>query len=382
MFSIRLSSRRLPNVLHQHFVVPATRTTRTLSTDPAQQLIKFEESFARRVKLKVCSRFAEKPSWLRPWFLRYIPRGGHEMMIDYIDTMPNAPNDGSVKTIVILHNTPGSYYDFFKFISVFGNTFRIIVPNFPEFSQTLKTGEFWHSSEEKSELVFDLLKHLGVGCIDCLVAHSLSVYTASYLWLYSNDKDYVKLRSVCLLSPTGRFKYSRAERTRFNLIAFASRWPALRNLIPKSKVTSPNTQGKPSSNLASKLEFSGWVSLTEKLSNYESYNLRLRALAHLQIPTLFVYSTNDKLVRPRVFHDQLFELNVNVDCFDIYEQYENILIQASTDQSWIKVIDFRSGRHYIFNTHAEIIHSYIDELINRIDLRLPAPSDSQQQQLN
>lgn len=374
MFFFRLSSRRFPSLLYPNFVVSSQ--TRTNNNNPANHLIKFEESFARRVKLKICSRFAQKSTWLRPWFLRYIPKGGHEMIIDYIDTMPNAPTDGSVKTIVILHNTPGSYYDFFHFISVFGKNFRIIVPNFPEFSQTLKTGHFWHSSEEKSELIFDLLKHLGIGCIDCLVTHSLSAYTASYIWLYSNDKDYIKLRSVCFLSPTSRFKYSLKERTRQNLIAFVSRWSVLRSLMPKSMIISPNTQSKPVNNLSSKFEFFGWVSLTEKLSNYENYKLRLRALAHLKIPTLFVFSSNDQLVKPRVFYDQLFELNADIDCFDIYEQYENILVHASTDQSWIKVIDFRSGRHYIFNTHADIIHSYIDELINRVDLRLPSPKDN------
>jgi len=325
------------------------------------------ESFVRSTRVKVCKRFGERPTLLRPWFLRYIKKGGHEIDIDYIDTLPNADGD-SVPTIVMLHGTPGSYYDFFKFIAAFGSSCRIIAPNFPNFSYTLDTGCFWHSAEEKSEFIVDFLRHINVTTVDCLVAHSMAAYAASYLWIYANWDTYFKLGSICLLSPVGMYKFSRKDRLRYSLITNMCRSLALRQLIPKSLFTTRNKMLPRSGSVLSNFEMKAWKTLTLYLSNYSNYHFRLKALTLSKIPTLFTFSSNDKLYSPNVFFDQLFELEAQIEDFDIYEQYENELIQVSTNQSWLKVVDFRSAGHYMFNTHPDVIHLYIDELLHRANL--------------
>lgn len=328
---------------------------------------KINETFARSAKVNVCGRFAQNNALLRPWFLRYIPEGGYPININYIDTKPEVGNDGSVKTIVILHGTPGSYYDYFKFLVTFGETYRIIIPNFPDFSQTLQTGCFWHSAEEKSEFVVDFLKHLNVSNVDCLISHSMAAYATSYLWIYANWDTYFKLGSICLLSPVGMYKLSRLERMRLGIIANMCRSSALRQVIGKQMMASSKLLNKKAkkSSILSNFDVAALKALTLNLSNYEKYHLRLKVLADSQIPTLFTFSSNDRQYTPNVFYDQLFELEASANDFDIYEQYDNELIQSSTNQNWLKVVDFRSAGQYLFNTHPDVIHSYIAELIDR-----------------
>lgn len=328
---------------------------------------KISETFAHSAKVNVCGRFALNNVLLRPWFLRYIPKGGYPININYIDTKPEAENDGSVKTIVILHGTPGSYYDYFKFLVTFGETYRIIIPNFPDFSQTLETGCFWHSAEEKSEYVVDFLKHLNVSKVDCLISHSMAAYATSYLWIYANWDTYFKLGSICLLSPVGMYKMSLLERLRLAIIANMCRSSALRQVIGQQMMASSKILNKKAkkSSILSNFDVAALKALTLNLSNYEKYHLRLKVLAESQIPTLFTFSSNDRQYTPNVFYDQLFELEASADDFDIYEQYDNELIQSSSNRNWLKVVDFRSAGQYLFNTHPDVIHSYIAELIDR-----------------
>ena len=344
---------------------------------------KINETFAHSARVNVCGRFAQHNVLFRPWFLRYIPKGGYPIDINYIDTKPEANNDDeSIKTIVILHGTPGSYYDYFKMLVTFGDMYRIIIPNFPDFSQTLKTGCFWHSAEEKSEFVVDFLKHLNVSKVDCLISHSMAAYTTSYLWIYANWDTYFKLGSICLLSPVGMYKLSRRERLRLGLIANMCRSSALRQLIGRQVMSSSkllNKRMSKKSSILSNFDVAAWKALTLNLSNYENYHLRLKVLADSQIPTLFTFSSNDQQYTPNVFYDQLYELEASANDFDIYEQYDNELIQSSTNQNWLKVVDFRSAGQYLFNTHPDVIHSYIAELIDRSRMT-PKPKLIEQQE--
>lgn len=313
----------------------------------------------------MCSRFGQSVRLLRPWFLRYIPRDGHPLVIDYIDTKPEV-TDTTTKTIVILHNTPGSYYDFFQLISSFGKDYRVIIPNFPNFSHTIHTGGcFWHSAEEKSEFVVDLLRSLGVKRIDCLVAHSMATYTASFLWLYANQDDYFALRSICLLSPSGVKSIPLRQKARLKLVANAARLPHLRQWITR-RMLQKQRESPLGPNLYSNYQMSTWKDLSLILSNYQTYYARLRELSAKQIPTLVTFSSNDKICPADVSYGQIYELNASEWDFDIYEQYENILVQSATDQSWIKVVDFRSAGHYMYNTHPDIVHSYIAELLDKV----------------
>lgn len=322
----------------------------------AVQQIEYNHVYHRQVN--ICKRFAKNFFLLRPWFLRYIPKNGYPITINYIDT---DPDNQSKKTILLLHNTPGSYYDYFRLIADFGRNYRIIAPNFPDFFHTLKTGCFWHSAEEKSEFIFDFLKDLNVKDIHCLITHSLSVYTASYIWLYSNEINYPNLHSICLLNPIGISKFSLKERMKMNLLSHASRSLILRKLTPQKWI---NVRRSPAQNIFARHETAFLIALTKNLSNYQNYELRLKTLSRLQIPSLFVFSSNDKLFPSFVYFEQLYHLAVDFDDFDVYEQYENNLIQTSDQRSWIKVVDFRAGGHYIHKTHPYLIHSYIDELLN------------------
>ena len=144
--------------------------------------------------------------------------------------------------------------------------------------------------------------------------------------------------------------------------------------MPSSSSTTWLLQGHhiPRTSILGNRHLAMWKALTENLSNYDSYHLRLRVLSgNLQIPTLFIYSSNDKLYPAIVYHNQLYELQVEGDEFDRYEHYENRLVQTAAidrSDSWIRVVDFSGGGHYLHNTHTHLIHSYIDELLNRVNI--------------
>ncbi|XP_027199802.1 LOW QUALITY PROTEIN: uncharacterized protein LOC113793925 [Dermatophagoides pteronyssinus] len=349
--------------------------TRTLSLVIASrslsnQLIQIDQHHVRERQVRVCRRFGQNNWLLRPWFLRYIPRDGYPINVRYVDTDPD--NNANRPVIVLLHGTPGSYYDYFRFIADFGDRYRCIVPNFPDFTHTIQSGGcFWHSAEEKSEFVADLLADLKISHVHCLVAHSLSVYTASYLWIYANQKPYFDLDSICLISPAGRFRYRRRHRIRMRLLSQMCRMLWLRKMIPRTWLANRSavTPLLSSTNMLANRNIAMWKTLTENLSNYDSYHLRLRVLANnLQLPTLFIYSSNDKLYPADLYYEQLYELQITGDEFDKYEHYENRLVQVAADHHdrWIRVVDFSGGGHYLHNTHSYLIHSYIDELLNNI----------------
>lgn len=348
--------------------------TTIFSRKLTNQVINIDAHHVRERQVRVCKRFGKNSWLLRPWFLRYIPHDGYPVNIRYVDTSPD--DDNSRPVILLLHGTPGSYYDYFRFIADFGDRYRCIAPNFPDFTHTIRTGGcFWHSAEEKSEFIADLLADLNIKRVHCLVAHSLSAYAASYLWLYSNQQPYFDLDSLCLISPVGRFSFRWRQRVRMRLLSQACRLLYLRKMMmPSSSSTTWLLQGQhiPRTSILGNRHLAMWKALTENLSNYDSYHLRLRVLSgNLQIPTLFIYSSNDKLYPAIVYHNQLYELQVEGDEFDRYEHYENRLVQTAAidrSDSWIRVVDFSGGGHYLHNTHTHLIHSYIDELLNRVNI--------------
>ncbi|OTF81671.1 hypothetical protein BLA29_001013 [Euroglyphus maynei] len=342
------------------------RIAATVGRSFSNQVIKIDQHHVRERQVKVCRRFGKNSRLLRPWFLRYIPQDGYPISVRYVDT---SPDDDSRPVILLLHGTPGSFYDYFRFIADFGHQYRCIAPNFPDFTHTIRTGGcFWHSAEEKSEFIADLLADLNIKTVHCLVAHSLSAYTASYLWIYANQRPYFDLNSICLISPAGRFKYRWRHRVRMRLLTQLCRMLSLQKMMmPTEWLQSRPMANMPLSNMLARKDLAMWKMLTENLSNYDSYHLRLRVLAgNLKLPTLFIFSSNDKLYPADLYYEQLYELQVEGNEFDKYEHYENRLVQVAAgdrSDSWIRVVDFSGGGHYLHNTHSHLIHSYIDELL-------------------
>ena len=140
---------------------------------------------------------------------------GVDLDIDYVDTTSNNQQQqtNSIKTIVAIHGIYGYHNHFDRLIKYFTNLnsksttpVRVIVPNLPDFQHTRTSGGiYWNSTEERLCFMIDLLKHLKVSQIDCLVCHSSGIQTALAMWEASNSNSInPNIKSLAIIAPALR----------------------------------------------------------------------------------------------------------------------------------------------------------------------------------
>ena len=304
----------------------------------------------------------------KKWYLRYAPKTGIDVNIECVDTKPN---DKTSPTIVALHGCPGSHMDFTQLIADFGTRYRVVVPNFPDFSLTDSTNTFWHSAQEKAQFVRDILKLLDIHSIDCLVTHSSAIFPASYLWLKDDQQNNdFKIKSLCLFSNPGPKWFTKKGVILSSVLVNISRVQQIRQYLRKIWTK------KWTNRLGLRNQISNYDNLALLLSTYyhsdtQTVDKRLKKLAEMQIPTLSVFSTKDKLFKDDIFYSLFENLGTNYEDFDVYEEYQNLLIQKSTNMRWIKVVNITGGGHYVFSTHWPLVYNYIEELLQKIDSKDP-----------
>jgi pimeloyl-ACP methyl ester carboxylesterase len=148
--------------------------SRKLSTNNSNNLYPI-----RKIDLRICGQLYKELK-LKHKLYRNSPNDGHNVNIEYADTYCEDRNN-SKPVIVGLHGVPGSHKDFSQLIKYFDSkNYRVIVPNFPGFELTRETQSYWHSAEEKAQLVRDLLTSIGVKEVDALVCHSGGFFPGLY----------------------------------------------------------------------------------------------------------------------------------------------------------------------------------------------------------
>jgi len=310
-----------------------------------------------------CKQLYNRKDSLWKWHLRFGPKQGIEINVKYIDTKPDQPN---CPTLVALHGSPGNHHDFDKLINHFGHRFRVIVPSFPDFSITDKTNLFWHSAEEKAQLVRDLLKQLNVSEIDCLISHSAAIFPTSYLWMKDNDlSNGLKIKSLCLLSPPGPKWIDWKSYYVLGVFINISRLSIIRQLL-RQIWSEKMTRFLGFKNKIKDYDTLALLWSTVYMSDTKTVHERLKKLSQYKIPTLFVFTYMDKLFSKDIFYDKLEILGAKRDNFDVYEEHGNKLIKKANNDDWLKVVNYRSGGHYVFVTHSALIHKYIEELLEKV----------------
>ncbi len=323
-----------------------------------------KESNVFHMKLKTCQELYNKNRQsLTKWHLRSGPKLGIEVNVEYVDTKPNDPKS---RTLVALHGSPGSHEDFRQLIRHFGHRFRVIVPNFPDFSLTEETNYFWHSAEEKAQYIRDILKELNVSEIDCLISHSAAIFPTSYLWLKDNELNKgLVIKSLCLLSPPGPKWINWKNKINLCIFINISRFKIIRTFL-QSIWSERLTYFFGTKNRIANYDRLALLWSTVYMSETNSVAQRLKMLSQLKIPTLFLFTYRDKLFNKEIFYDELRILGADRNNFEVYEEHENILIQKAKNDDWLKVVNIRSGGHYCFVTHSKLVHKYIEELLEKV----------------
>lgn len=167
----------------------------------------------RQVKLKTC---ADVYGYWRHCKRLYkkAPKDGVEFQVDYIDT-GLALSEGlrsSAPIALALHGAPGSYHDFALLIHhLTQQNVRVIAPNFPEYTATVKTKVlFRHSADEKAAYLRDFLKAINVNKIDLLVSHSSAIFPTLLILLNANNEAIAKQQQQFNHPSDGKDKNSKS----------------------------------------------------------------------------------------------------------------------------------------------------------------------------
>jgi hypothetical protein len=105
------------------------------------------------------------------------------------------------KIIVLLHGIPGTVFDFEEFAEEFGEKYRLIIPQMPDFELSRKTEQFWHSNEERVDFLLTFLRALNIKEVDCLFCHSGGSVMA--LQIISELHSQLVVKSLVMITSPG-----------------------------------------------------------------------------------------------------------------------------------------------------------------------------------
>ena len=316
--------------------------------------------------------------------------GGTKFMVKYIDTQDddndtkkNGAHESSDKqslggksrdkpVLLLLHGVPGTHEDFKHFIDEFGNEYRILVPNFPDFKFSIETNSFWHTNCERVELIRQFLLKLGVTHLKSIISHSAGSNISSVFWSHEIE---ITCDSLVLITPPGPAWLSPIQLYHAKRFVLTGRSPIKRNLflafwpdwldqffgVPKT--LSQNTTR----------DDLFWITFVAVLSEFNTrLQGRLEILKQRKIPTLFVLGEKDNLLPKKKYFDLIKILGATDDHITFVDE-PNVKSVRKISNDWIKVLDFKSGGHFchikchsIFNQE---VKQFLDQLQIKQDIR-------------
>ena len=231
----------------------------------------------------------------------------------YLDTKPDASN---VPIILAAHGSPGTYNNYSELIEkLSGKGYRVIAPNLPDMKLTDENRAFYHSPEERYELLTDFLAAINVSSLDLAFMHSGATYPVTKLW--NDNPGFVK--SLVWINPPGH-RRPRAMRPVWfaDSVAKVNMFPVGRQLYRNlgfvfSKITKVRVQSPEDLDNAALSSLIMYTMLRgdNRLTDY------LAKIAETKTPVSFFYSDRDKLIEKEIFQELIqmlgaTEQNVNI----------------------------------------------------------------------
>ncbi|KAI1305774.1 hypothetical protein HDE_01133 [Halotydeus destructor] len=314
----------------------------------------------KSVRISTCGELYRKWSTQNKAYSN-VPKNGLEFKVDYVDIGSNSKQP----VVLALHGAPGSHEDYRPLIDHLSQSgVRMIVPNLPGYEATVNSkGLFRQTAEERTEYVKDFLKAVNVKDIDMVVAHSSATYPAVRL---REDKVNFKVKSLTLLNCPGHERMNVLKPAWFidNYAKFymnPSGRKIVRALAPfflKFQTSSVETN---MDNLEERMLS------TTVMMNSGNHTLpgQLRQLRKENVPLLFVFSDNDRLIQKKMFYDMCEILEAKGDHIRRYDS-DGKLLKDWKDESTFKVMSFESGGHYCFLKYAEEVNDAIGKLLAQV----------------
>lgn len=313
----------------------------------------------RFVKVHTCSQLYQE--W-RKWKPGYqnAPAEGVEVELGYMHTgldKPAAQREGR-PTVLLLHGAPGSYRDFTQlvpFLDQQGAT--VISPRWPDLRLSYRTGTFWHSAEEKTQLLIDFLKAIRISKVDMLVAHSSAIYPTLNVM---TRPGMPQVNAVALLAPAGH-QLVRAIRPLPVMRAFAVHYtnPRYQSFMRRLGIAIMKYTRNP---IKPNIEDAIMSLQTMIFSDYEEAGEKIKQVANSGVPLLIAFSENDRAINPEVIFNMVDLIGTRNDDFWLYDADGKLVREGSTGGSR-KVMLFKKGGHYLFRRHPEVVNSAVLELL-------------------
>ncbi|KAH7954748.1 hypothetical protein HPB49_021459 [Dermacentor silvarum] len=320
-----------------------------------------------RLRLSTCGALYQEWRKARRQY-RDAPTDGIEVDVDFVCSAMSADQSSFVETgrplAVLLHGAPGSYRDFSENLTprLMGRGVDVLAPNFPDMSFSLRNKFYWHTVEERTALLRDFFKTLGVRRIDTLVSHSASIYPSLRLLVENGDAP--KIDSLVLLAPNSHVTPALLKPLWMTeCMIQAYRFPVLRPLVSTLVLFMIHSGIMPVKPVVQDIV----LSLTTYMwSGFNKGGERLlEAVARKQIPTVVAISENDRLLSYDVLMAVCTVLGASPEDLWRYNK-EGQLLATGTSENWLKVLSFENGTHYPFVRHPDICADEIVQLLQRI----------------
>nr|XP_050022932.2 uncharacterized protein LOC126516884 isoform X1 [Dermacentor andersoni]XP_054919753.1 uncharacterized protein LOC126516884 isoform X1 [Dermacentor andersoni] len=338
---------------------PTARSIRQLMRDAP--LLRYKE---RRIEIATCGDLYKK--WRAEGRRGYqgAPDTGARVPVVYIHTGLDRIERGDRTErplCLLLTGAPGQYQGYSYNIPFLDqNGVDVLCFNWPDFAFSLETGYWWHSCDEKTSLLVDFLKKLHIKNIDMLVSHSSGSTPAVQLVAEETE---INVKSLALLMPVAT-RYFRGSRNPllFNAVvrwAMKSRRGAC---IVKPFFQAVTSLSKhPTRGRAHDVFFA-----YHSCIGYEEHRVekQLATIRHRSMPTLVVFSNNDKVLSDEDNRTLLRRLGSDPERTWLYGSGGHLLRRGGSDI--VKAIELKDGSHYGFVRYPDICNEVLIELLDRV----------------
>lgn len=325
---------------------------------PTEEVAVVEDSLykERTVTVTACAEIFRTWKTTRPGW-KYVNPDGVRVTLPYIHTGLDRQSDGGPNVLAV-HGAPGSYHDFGSLTSALDSLgASVIVPTLPDLNFSMESQSFWHSVEEKTDLLKEYLVAINLREIDMMIAHSSSMYPALRLALNHPD---IKVKSVVFIAPSGCRRIT--QLSPFWLMKGFDAWfrvPWLQHFMCNLAVYIVRVLGKPNNN---QIKGTLLSMITMMHSKYDEAGPMVRELKRRKIPALMLFGERDKLIDRDISVEMAAMIGVSPEMMWSYqgkEDREAHLVQTGQPDENCEVVCFKQGTHFAFKKYPSIFNSII-----------------------
>ncbi|KAL1427486.1 hypothetical protein MTO96_017200 [Rhipicephalus appendiculatus] len=284
----------------------------------------------RHVTVHTCAELFREWKHTRPGY-KHVNEDGISVPLTYIHTGLDRQAAAGEPVVFALHGAPGTYREFDSLVPVLDSQgASVIVPTLPDLNFTMKTQSFWHSVEERTDLLKKFLKAINVREIDMMVAHTVAPWVGqlSPYWMMKSFDEWFRV-------------------------------PWLQEFMCWLAVYIVRLLGKPNNN-----QMKGTIlsMITVRNSKYDEAGPMVCELKRRGVPMLMFYGERDKLIDSAVSEEMAAMMGVQLDAVHVYNGRDDktaVVLQSGKPDGNCEVVCFKQGTHYAFKKYPNIFNDFI-----------------------